>query len=128
MRVVGLMRELEPFAKRPLPSIEALRDGLDPAVVEPLVAYLREGDVAADCMEWCTDPLDPKVGFPGGSGIQSDGQWVWRQDLWHYVSRYRVGLDEEFVRHVLTGVPPRSLSPAEMGEALRAYDRALRPP
>jgi hypothetical protein len=41
-----------------------------------------------------------------GSREYSDGRWVWPEDLSHYVRDHGVRLPEEFIQHVLAGVPP----------------------
>lgn len=64
-----------------------------------IVAYLRAGHLLAPVMEWSTDCFD-QTPFDGGAGSASlltDGTWLWRQDLAHYVERYHVELPDDFV-------------------------------
>ncbi|MES2644132.1 MAG: hypothetical protein V4850_31895 [Myxococcota bacterium] len=127
MRMVGLLRDLEPRATAALPSLSALRGELGDEHVERVVAYLRSGEIASDAMEIVVDPFDSSVQIAGGSGLQSDGVWVWRQDLWHYVLRYRIGLPREFIDHTLRG-EQAPLSAAQCGAAMEVSAKALRPP
>ena len=135
MRMIGLIRELERKAAVPLPRLVDLRNRLPEADVAVIAAYLERGEVASDAMGLVADPLDPTIVIPGGAGLQSDGRWVWRQDLAHYVRRYRVSLARDFVQTALsaaavpesaTAVP--KLSPSQMDDAIRESFRALRVP
>lgn len=101
MRAIGLMRELQVDALSDLPSIHDLMGRLDPLLVEPVVEYLKNGEEVVDVMEYCPDPLDHTVGISGGSSLVTDGVYVWRYDLYYYVLRYRISLDDEFVQHAL---------------------------
>lgn len=124
LKPVGLIADLEPAATARLPALRELRDQLDPRLVEVIVAHLKNGAVAADSMEMVTDPLDPAVRIPGGSGLQTDGIWLWRQDLWYYVQTYRMALLPEFVEHVLRK-EPSVFRPEHCLEAMNAYWAAL---
>jgi hypothetical protein len=91
-------------------------------------SYLRKGSVVLAIMEYTTDILDPKFGTSGGSGILTDGEYYWRGDAAHYVERYGVGLDQEFLWRIieLDGEPPR-LTADEIIE-VDEYFQALRRP
>lgn len=106
MKMLGFLRDLEPRATAPLPTISELREKLPTERVAGVVAYLQAGEIVSDAMGVFVDPLDPSAYVLGGAGLQTDGVWAWRQDLWHYVSRYRIGLPEEFLERVLGGYQP----------------------
>ncbi|MFG2346758.1 hypothetical protein [Streptomyces phaeochromogenes] len=36
----------------------------------------------------------------GGASLKTDGEWVWRYDLPHYVTEYHLALPEEFLRRI----------------------------
>jgi hypothetical protein len=65
-----------------------------------IVAYLRAGHLLAPVMEWSLDLFDgtPFDGGAGSASLLTDGAWLWRQDLAHYVERYHVELPDDFVR------------------------------
>jgi hypothetical protein len=124
MQLLGFVHDLEPNATAQLPSLRSIRDQLDPAVVPAVVEYLQQGDIVSDALEIVSDPLDPTSAIAGGSGLQSDGTWVWRQDLWHYVQRYRIALPKDFVDHALRAVTVAPLSARQIYSAMDAH-RAL---
>ncbi|GAA0801685.1 hypothetical protein [Spirilliplanes yamanashiensis] len=113
---IGFFREF--FADHPeLPSI---RDHVRPHPAESagqVVAYLRAGHVMSAVMEGMTDVIDGRS-FEEGSGCSSlltDGTWLWRRDLAHYVEAHNVELPAAFLRQAARGeVPP--LSADELAE------------
>lgn len=74
----------------------AVGDYLDRA--EPFVAY-------GGC-SWCRFNCGAG-GRVMGSDELADGYWAWPRGLSHYVRTHGVTLPDEFVRHALSGVPPR---------------------
>ncbi|TPQ22027.1 hypothetical protein [Streptomyces sporangiiformans] len=38
--------------------------------------------------------------IPGGASLKTDGEWVWRYDLPHYVTEYHLALPEGFLRRI----------------------------
>lgn len=126
LKVIGLFRELQPEARADLPSIQESRDHLDPEVADSIASYLKTGTIVCDSMEIAKDPFDSAISIPGGSGLQSDGVWVWRQDLFHYVSRYRVKLDSDFVAHAMAK-PEVDFDLDRCMEAMRTFAQALQP-
>ncbi|MFC8200388.1 hypothetical protein ACFUTV_34100 [Streptomyces sp. NPDC057298] len=38
--------------------------------------------------------------IPGGASLKTDGEWVWRYDLPHYVTEYHLALPEEFLSRI----------------------------
>lgn len=101
MKYLGFFREIGPenlsvYAE----SIElAKRREVDYRKVE-IIAYLESGHPLLDVMESCPDVLDSKLSIRGGSSVLTDGEWIWRWDLIHYVRRYDLGLQDDFVSYV----------------------------
>ena len=124
-KALGLIDELEPEATANLPSLRSLQGRLPSEQVLPIVSYLKSGAIVCDAMEMCVDPFDRTKRIPGGSGLQSDGEWVWRQDLYYYVERYAVWLDPKFVSHALDD-PPSSFSLDQCEQAMRSFSSATR--
>ncbi len=128
MKVVGIFRELRSDLSQSLPSIHEEAGRLDVVAAERIKTHLNIGIGVFDVMEAVRDPFDNARYIPGGSSLISDGEWVWRQDLASFVERYRVGLPNEFVRHVLaSGVAPdAALVMAKANEIWLAYGKAER--
>jgi hypothetical protein len=82
----------------PQPSI------LDNVGREPLpdadrvVAYLRAGHGLIAMMDVQDDFFDRSRQVLSGSSISTDGDWLWRDDLAHYVQRHNVTIPDEFLR------------------------------
>ncbi len=82
----------------PQPSI------LDNVGREPLpdadrvVAYLRAGHGLIAMMDVQDDFFDRSQQVLSGSSVSTDGDWLWRDDLAHYVQRHNVTLPEDFLR------------------------------
>lgn len=102
LRRVGFFREFYPD----YPSLPWMRDAMSTRRIRSearIVRYLKAGHVLSAVMEGMTDYFD-HTPFEGGSGCSSfltDGVWLWRRDLAHYIGRYHVGLPDEFVRHLV---------------------------
>lgn len=102
LRRVGFFAEFYPDH----PSLPMLSDHVCAKAARfetRIVGYLRTGHMVAAVMEGMTDYFDGTP-FDEGSGCSSlltDGEWLWRQDLAHYVERYHVELPREFVRRVV---------------------------
>ena len=129
MKVVGLFRELGRGVAPTLPSIRDAAGGLANSDVDPLVRYLRNGVPVFDVMEASVDPFDSAILIPGGPSLNSDGVWVWRNDLAHFVEKYRIAVTEDFLAHALSKDQARetdSVIVSKWEEALDAYDRAER--
>jgi hypothetical protein len=128
MNVVGVFRELtRNRSGTNLPSIYASKDALSRKDAGIIAAYLRCGVPVFDVMEATQDPFDSEVFVSGGPSLRSDGTWVWREDLIHYIERYRVDLPTEFIAHVrnMAGIrhDEKSIT-ARWREILAAYERA----
>ena len=68
-----------------------------------LVSYLRDGYVVLDVMETSTDVLGNDEVIIGAPSLMTDGTWLWRLDLAHYVERYHLILPADFLVHVKDG-------------------------
>lgn len=84
--------------------------------------YLAAGSVIFAMMDCPPDLLDPRSSIPGGSGVQTDGEYYWLSLASHYVGRYGIALPPEFVAKAVKcgGVPPKVTS-----SRLLEIDRAL---
>jgi len=126
MQVVGLFRELTREKQAFLPSIIEAKGKLSAKEAVQVVAYLRKGVPVFDVMEATPDPFEPKTFVKGGPSLLSDGYWVWREDLAHYVERYQVGLPSQFLAHVQqsgSSVGDESAIVARWEDALTAYEQ-----
>ncbi|MFG2678243.1 hypothetical protein [Streptomyces sp. NPDC048392] len=66
-----------------------------------IVSYLVTGADIFSVMGAELDVLSAD-NFPiaGGASLKTDGDWVWRLDLPHYVDAYHVALPEEFLQTI----------------------------
>lgn len=124
LRRVGFFREFYPDHAS-LPSLREQAGTRRIRSEERIVGYLRSGHMLAAVMEGMHDIIDgtPFAEGSGCSSLYTDGVWVWRQDLPHYVERYHVQVPDDFVRHLVEAdfqVP--DLSPQELA-ALAAADK-----
>jgi hypothetical protein len=92
--------------------------------VDRVVGYLRAGHVLIDFMDVRDDVFDPSRQILGGPTTLTDGEWFWRDDLAHYVSRHNVRLPNEF----LQAIRDRQYAVPELDEATLAEraDEAVR--
>ncbi|WP_309062143.1 hypothetical protein [Streptomyces sp.] len=102
IRPIGFFTELSPGWG--LPEDGSIKDAVRPTG-EPdeqnILEYLRNGTEIWSEMSAGPDVLDPEA--PNMTGIGSlvtDGTWLWREDLPHYVAKYHVSLPREFLEHV----------------------------
>lgn len=96
--MVGSFRELD-HGQAHEPSIhQAVRASAQPHQAQ-LVAYLQAGTALAAAACLVHDELDPARPAIGGLALLTDGQWMWRSDLPHYLERYHLDLDPRFLNH-----------------------------
>ncbi|MEU8795325.1 hypothetical protein [Streptomyces sp. NPDC048643] len=89
-----------------------------------LVRYLRAGSVLAATTSLVRDVLSPTNELIGSLHVLTDGEWFWYTDLAHYVERYHVSLDVEFVDHARgRGWTPPQLSEADLVPSPRPSSR-----
>jgi hypothetical protein len=98
LRRVGFFREFYPDH----PALPWMRDQMHTKRTRSeseIVAYLRAGHMLVGIMEWSADYFDgaPFDDASGCSSLLTDGTWVWRQDLAHYVERYHLELPTDFI-------------------------------
>ena len=92
------------------------------ALEEEIVAYLRAGTmlvgspgVVFDVLSGAPVPIDTPA-------VLTDGQWMWPDDLAHYVETYHVCMPEAFVRHAEESgwTIPQDLDVECLGRELKA--------
>ena len=96
---VGFFRELPGERDDGDESIrEALGRG-DAAHKQQLLVYLRSAPVLVTYFMQVDDVLDEMHAGLGPLALHTDGTWVWRSDLAHYVDTYDVALPDAFIAH-----------------------------
>ncbi|WP_432001747.1 hypothetical protein [Streptomyces sioyaensis] len=65
-----------------------------------IVQYLRGGEELFSAMGAVGDILGSDERILGGDSVFTDGEWIWRGDLWFYLSRYHLRLPDEFLTRV----------------------------
>lgn len=65
-----------------------------------IIAYLKDGAYLATepALKW--DILSDAHHKICGAGVLTDGLWCWPTDLFYYVSRYDVGVPDQFLDHM----------------------------
>ena len=98
MKAIGKFAELERDGQHP--SLKAVQGHIPTSERAAVVAYLKAGLGVLDVTESTADPLNPKNHISGGPSLLTDGKWVWRFDLSHYVEHYGVELPAHFLADV----------------------------
>ncbi|MFE9908063.1 hypothetical protein [Streptomyces clavifer] len=98
MQIAGFFQELwaPSFGK----ATGSLRDFIMPTSYEDakqITEYLLAGHDIFSVMGSSEDVLGSGKTVLGGDSILSDGEWIWRGDLWFYVWNHRVQLPEKFL-------------------------------
>lgn len=65
-----------------------------------ITQYLLAGHDLFSVMGSSEDVLGSGQTIMGGDSIYSDGEWVWRGDLWFYVRTHHVALPTEFLERI----------------------------
>ncbi|MGW1089226.1 hypothetical protein ACWD4L_23635 [Streptomyces sp. NPDC002596] len=113
-RFLGEFRELQ-HGRPDGPSLHTCARSKGDPHEEDLVRYLRNGSALAATGSTVYDVLSPTNELIGALHLLTDGEWYWHTDLAHYVERYHVPLDDDFVDHArLRGWSPPELSEAEL--------------
>jgi len=86
-----------------LPSLRESIGKLDDRLRIRLAAYLRTGVCVMEVEEEGFDLMDASVALPPVSFL-SDGEWVWQNDVAHYVETYRAAVPAEFVAKAIDAV------------------------
>ncbi|MFF2012309.1 hypothetical protein ACFVWY_24940 [Streptomyces sp. NPDC058195] len=101
MQIADFFQELwSPSFGTPRGSV---RDFLAPEAYEDaqrIAEYLRGGHEIFSVMGVSEDVLGTGKTVLGGDSIFSDGEWIWRGDLWFYVWTHHVKLPEEFLTYI----------------------------
>ena len=102
LKPLGFFEEL--FAHAPVGvSAGRLKEAVPDAPahdVARIAGYLESGHGIFDTMGAERDVVADDRWILGAASLQTDGLWVWRVDLAHYVRRYGVGLPDELTEHV----------------------------
>ncbi|RSS65981.1 hypothetical protein EF912_00440 [Streptomyces sp. WAC07061] len=101
MKILGFYEELwPPAAGNPEgPISDFVRDFPQPDQ-DAIVEYLDSGCEILSFMGSVKDVLGSDERIVGGDNILTDGEWVWRGDLWFYVLTYHLALPGEFLQQV----------------------------
>lgn len=101
MKILGLYEGFwSTEASSPIGKIEEFTRKTPPSDEEAVRDYLMNGHEIFVAMGVIGDVLGSDYRIVGGDSIFTDGEWVWRGDLWFYVHRYHVSLPEEFLEKV----------------------------
>jgi hypothetical protein len=99
LRSYGLFRDL-PFGEPGEPSVSD-QVASTPAADERRIAdYLRSGLQYATVPALTFDVLSPDRRALGPLRYLTDGEWIWRSDLAHYVEHYHCRVAAAFVEHM----------------------------
>lgn len=98
MQIADFFQELWPpsFGK----PVGSVRDFLAPTPYEDakkITEYLLAGHELFSVMGSSEDVLGSGKTVLGGDSIFTDGEWLWRGDLWFYVWTHQVKLPDEFL-------------------------------
>lgn len=121
MAPVEMIADFEEFGG-PDGTIRAVLDRLSAPERESVGRYLEGGLLISAVPGSTRDVIDGEP-VPTPPSLRTDGRYVWRSDLVHYVRKYGVGLPSEFLNLVRSGVPPDRLDP-ETEQALTDWLRS----
>lgn len=118
LKTVGMYREMYADRRKgrhdELPS---LAESFTDRVIEDraeIVEYMRSAPGVFDVLDVLTDLVDGTERIMSASSLISDGEWIWRVDSVHYLSRYGLDIPEDFLRHVRER---RYLPPTEVDDS-----------
>ncbi|MFF4159449.1 hypothetical protein [Streptomyces sp. NPDC001678] len=109
MKVLGFYSELWPSSSEWDGGIRDFVTDAPQPNEQDVAAYLRGGHTLFASMGVVDDVLGSGEGIVGGSSLFTDGEWVWRGDLWFYATTYHLRLPEEFTSKIHAAgyaVPP----------------------
>lgn len=117
---LGMFREFH----EPRSPGETIRDFVGPKphpARNYILSYLRSAERLGYAMELLPDVIDGSY-QPEPTSHLTDGHWVWRADLAHYVEKYNLRLPQEFIDTVVArnGIPPK-ITPDEHRRIARAW-------
>ncbi|MGW4885302.1 hypothetical protein [Streptomyces murinus] len=96
MKVLGFYSELWPSSPEATSSIRSFVADTAQPNESKIASYLRSGHMLFASMGVVDDVLGSGENIMGGGSLYTDGEWVWRGDLWFYVSRHHVVLPDDF--------------------------------
>ncbi|MEU4930770.1 hypothetical protein AB0G54_30435 [Streptomyces yokosukanensis] len=96
MKVLGFYSELCSSSPEATNSIRSFVADAPQPNESGIASYLRSGHTLFASMGIVDDVLGSGENIMGGGSLFTDGEWVWRGDLWFYVSRHHVALPDEF--------------------------------
>ncbi|WP_369391996.1 hypothetical protein AB5J72_33720 [Streptomyces sp. CG1] len=96
MKVLGFYSELWSSSPEATSSIRSFVAGAPQPNESEIASYLRSGHMLFASMGVVDDVLGSGEDIMGGGSLFTDGEWVWRGDLWFYVSRHHVVLPDDF--------------------------------
>ncbi len=100
LKPVGMYREMFRGNHDELPSIaESTTDQVLPDRAE-IINYLRNPPAGFDVMEAVAHLFEQNRWIPGGSSLNSDGVWVWREDSVEYLAAQPLAIPADFVDYV----------------------------
>lgn len=123
IRSAGVFRETSPSGAGP--SIREAVNAISSEEREAVAAYLDAGVMIGAVPGLARDVLGGPE-YVLRESLLTDGAWVWRAWLGHYVRTYGVAVPEEIVNRALAGERPRELSP-EGEDVINAWLRAMSP-
>ncbi|WP_433562080.1 hypothetical protein ACQP1O_31835 [Nocardia sp. CA-151230] len=101
LKPVGLYQEMYKVGRHDeLPSLfDASTDRVigDRARV---LEYMCAAPGVLDVLDVLTDMINNTDKIQSASSLISDGEWIWRVDSIHYLSRYDLDIPDEFLQHV----------------------------
>ncbi|GAA1041302.1 hypothetical protein [Streptomyces murinus] len=95
-KILGFYSELWPSNPEATGSIRPLMAVAPQPNESDIASYLRGGHVLFASMGVVDDALGTGEGIVGGGSLLTDGEWLWRGDLWFYVSRHHLVLPADF--------------------------------
>lgn len=96
MKLLGCYSEFWPSHPEAVDSVRSSLAAAARADEGGIVAYLLGGHMLFASMGAVEDVLGSGEHVLGGGSLLTDGEWVWRGDLWFYVSRHHVVLPDQF--------------------------------
>ncbi|MER6385792.1 hypothetical protein [Streptomyces sp. NPDC001250] len=96
LKVLGFYSELWPSSPEATGSNRSFVAGAPQPDESEIAAYLRSGQMLFASMGVVDDLLGSGENIVGGASLFTDGEWVWRGDLWFYVSRHHAVLPDDF--------------------------------
>jgi hypothetical protein len=124
MRPIGQYREFDGW----LGAAESIRDDIRPAI-DPVLQrratfYLASGARVLSVMGTRPDVIDAENVYLSES-LLSDGEWFWRADLAHYMIKYGLALEDDFLttakRNRWTAPVLSDQELLDASEAIQAY-------